>query len=106
MLKRTQPFLFKMTTGEYLQLKRTAKMAGLSVAGLIRKCCLTNDRIVVIDRNVIGKIYAELNRIGNNVNQIAHIANTDKRIAPESIRRIEQYMDEIKRVYDEKMRAL
>ena len=76
------------------------------MAAYIRKCCLTDERVVVIDRKVIGSIYAELNKIGSNVNQIAHIANADKKISAHSIRRIEQYFDEIRRIYDEKMRSM
>lgn len=105
---RKRPIQVKtwVNQAEYLNLKRLAKRAGLSMAGFIRKCCFTNDRIVVIDRKVIGSIYAELNKIGSNVNQIAHVANSDKRIQPQSILRIEQYIDEARRVYDEKLRKL
>ncbi|KKI50001.1 hypothetical protein CHK_2617 [Christensenella hongkongensis] len=67
---------------------------------------MTDERVVVIDRKVIGSIYAELNKIGSNVNQIAHIANSDKKISADSIRRVEQYFDEMKRLYDEKLRLL
>ena len=105
---RKRPLQIKtwVNQAEYFKIRRTAKRAGLSMAGLIRKCCLTDERVVVIDRKVIGGIYAELNKIGSNVNHIAHIANSDKKLHPESIRRLEQYFDEIKRLYDEKLRAL
>ena len=105
---RKRPLQIKtwVNQAEYFKIKRTAKRAGLSMAGLIRKCCLTEERIVVIDRKVIGGIYAELNKIGSNVNQVAHIANSDKKIPFDSIRRMEQYFDEIKRLYDEKLRTL
>ncbi|WP_407919469.1 plasmid mobilization protein [Christensenella timonensis] len=106
MLKRRIKAETRLTTNEYLQLKRAARRTGLSMAAYIRKCCLTDERVVVIDRKVIGSIYAELNKIGSNVNQIAHIANSDKKIPAHSIRRIEQYFDEIKRLYDEKLRQL
>ena len=89
-----------------MKLKRTARRAGLSMAELIRRCCLGAERIVVIDRRIIGSIYGELNKIGSNVNQAAHIANSDKRISPESIVRMEQYLDEMRRLYDEKLRKL
>ena len=37
----------------------------------------------------------EINAIGNNINQIAHIANTQKYVDREQIKHIVNYLDEI-----------
>lgn len=41
------------------------------------------------------KLVREINAIGNNINQIAHIANTQKFVNREQIRNIIDYLDDI-----------
>lgn len=103
MLKRTVPFLLKLTQNEYFQLRYTAKRAGFSMSAYIRRCVFSDRKTVIIDPDLVHSIYSEMNMIGSNINQIARIANTDKRIAPESIERVEKWLDEIERMIDEKL---
>ena len=95
-----------MNESEYFQLKRIARAAGLSVAAFIRRCCLTNEKVKIIDREVVRDLYKEINYIGHNINQITRLANTDKRITPESLQRVEAWLEEIKRLIDKKLGGL
>jgi uncharacterized protein (UPF0303 family) len=88
MLKRTVQFLLKLTDNEYFQLRHIAAKAGFSMSAYIRRCVFSDRRTVIIDPDLVHSIYSEMNMIGSNINQIARIANTDKRIAPESIERV------------------
>ncbi|MEG0357173.1 MAG: plasmid mobilization relaxosome protein MobC [Christensenellaceae bacterium] len=101
-MKRNIQIIARVDENEYFQLKRTARHAGFSVAGFIRRCCLGKEKVVIIDGDVVGDIYTEVNRIGNNINQIARIANTDKSISQESIDRVEAWLYQVKRIVDEK----
>lgn len=95
-----------MNESEYFQLKRIARAAGLSVAAFIRRCCLTNEKVKIIDQEVIRDLYREINYIGHNINQITRLANTDKRIEPESLQRVETWLEEVKRLIDKKLGGL
>ena len=106
MLKRTIKAEARLTEAEYFQLRRTARTAGFSVAAFIRRRCLTDERMVVLDGEAVRELYREINRIGNNVNQIARYANTDKRITAEALDRVEAWLEEIKGLIDDKLGGL
>lgn len=106
MLKRNIQVISRFTEGEYFQLRRTARAAGFTMAGFIRQRCLTNERLVILPAKVVGDLYGEINHIGNNINQIAHYANADKRITGEALSRVEAWLEEIKEMIDEKLGGL
>lgn len=93
----------RLTESEYYQLRRTARTAGFSVAAFIRRRCLTDDRMVVIDGEMARELYREINHIGNNINQLTRYANTDKRITMDALERVEAWLEEIKDLIDEKL---
>ena len=103
MLKRNNQVLFKLDESEYFRLRRNAQQAGNSLSAYIRRCCFSEEKVVVIDRRVIRDVYRKMNSIGKNLNQIARIANIDRRISPESLDRVEAMLEEIWRVVDEKL---
>jgi len=62
--------------------------------------------MVLLDGEAIRELYREINYIGNNINQIARYANTDKRITKEMLGRVEAWLEEIKELIDEKFGGL
>ncbi len=103
MLKRSIQAKTRLTTEEFFQLHRNAQQIGNSVSAYIRRCCLSDEKVIVIDRRVIRDVYREMNAIGKNINQIAKVANSDRRISPASIDRVEALLGEIWRVVDEQL---
>jgi len=69
----------RLTEEEYNRLKNTADELGYSVSELVRKKVLGN-REKLAPRQNVRLIAYELNRIGNNINQIAKHCNTKKAI--------------------------
>ncbi len=105
-MKRQIQVKTRLDEAEYFQLRRLARMAGFSVAGFIRRRCLTDERIVIIDSELAREMYREVNAIGNNINQMARYANTDKRITAEALGQVEAWLEEIKVLVDEKLGGL
>ncbi len=103
MLKRRNRVEARFDESEYFQLHRNAQQSGNSVAAYIRRCCLNDEKVIVIDRRVVRDVYREMNSIGKNVNQIAKVANSDKRISPASMDRVEALLEEIWRIIDEQL---
>ena len=103
MLKRKIQVLFKVNETEYFQLHRTAQQAGLTVSGFIRKSCFSEGKVIVIDRRIIRDVYKEMNAIGNNINQIARVANSCKSVSRENFEYVESALDQIWRIVDEKL---
>lgn len=106
MLKRSIQVKTRLTEAEYFKLRRMVRAAGFSVAAFIRQRCLTDERMVILDGEAVRELYREINHIGNNINQIAWYANTDKRITAEMMERVEAWLEEIKGLIDEKLGGL
>jgi hypothetical protein len=72
-----------VTPDEYAAIENRARAAGLSTAAYLRACALgdqgpRSQRRPPVEIEHFGKAVAELNKIGSNVNQIAHAANMGK----------------------------
>lgn len=106
MLKRNIQVISRFNEAEYFQLRRAARVAGFTMAGFIRKRCLTDQRMVILPVEEVRDLYREINHIGNNINQIARYVNTDKRVTDEMLRRVEAWLQIIKEMIDEKLGGL
>tara|TARA_R110002012_G_scaffold300941_1_gene500986 strand:+ start:9564 stop:9911 length:348 start_codon:yes stop_codon:yes gene_type:complete len=84
----------RMTTDDYLKVSVSAETIGLSIAEYIRRIItkkpLPKKRVSPSDR----KLFVELSRVGNNLNQIAKVVNSGIR-DPFSIHR---QLEEVKTV--------
>ncbi len=72
-----------VTLEEYTAIENRARAAGLSTAAYLRACALgdkgpRSQRRPPVELQQFGKAIAELNKIGSNVNQIAHGVNLGK----------------------------
>ena len=66
----------RMTAADHSKVSVNAETIGLSVAEYIRRKCtgksLPKKRMDVLDR----KLFVELSRMGNNINQLARVSNS------------------------------
>ena len=81
--KRLKGVRAAVTPDEYAAIEDRARKAGLSTAAYLRACALgdkgpRSQRRPSVELQQFGKAVAELNKIGSNVNQIAHAANMGK----------------------------
>ena len=81
--QRQQGVRAAVTPDEYTAIERRARAAGLSTASYLRACALgdkgpRSQRRPSVELEQFGKAIAELNKIGSNVNQIAHAVNLGK----------------------------
>ena len=80
----------RLSDHEEALLKIKAAEAGLSVSSFLRACALGDAgprarRSPTIEKELLGATLAELNRIGNNVNQIARVLNLGQERDPADI---------------------
>jgi hypothetical protein len=83
--KREKRAYMHLSEKEAARLEKRVKTSGLSQEAFMRRACLEDGAIVIVDRLLLTKIYAEINRLGNNVNQIAHWANSNKDVTPKQV---------------------
>lgn len=84
MRERSRNKLIRLNAEEYAHLNKQAKESGLSGEALIRSLIMGID-IKPIPADQLGEIRRQLSSIGNNINQIARVANGTGRIDKEDI---------------------
>lgn len=95
--QRTAGILVRVTGEEKAEIDARAQAAGLTAGGFLRAAGLGGKTPrslprTPIDRELLAEAVAELNRVGNNLNQIARALNRDERMPPQIIRTaLEQY---------------
>ena len=85
---RTKVTTERWSEGEFIRLEARAADAGLSRGSFIRASALgeagpRSRRRPTIEKELLGAAIAELNRVGNNVNQIARSLNIGKDVDEE-----------------------
>lgn len=104
--KRTIIKTFRCNAEEAVFLSLEAEREKMSEASLIRKKVFTNLKgyIPAEYRDLIGTLIYEVNRVGNNINQVAKEVNTRNGVTTYDIKRLTKYMEEIQgtcfRIYD------
>ncbi|RYC51042.1 plasmid mobilization protein [Flagellimonas olearia] len=74
--QRTIVIAFRVSKSEYVIIANNAETIGLSTAEYIRRKCtgksLPKKKVNPLDR----KLFVELSRVGNNLNQLARVSNS------------------------------
>lgn len=76
------------------KLQKLKKDSGLTMTAIISKLIMGYD-IKPLNTDELLRIYRELNHIGNNINQIAHIANCEKHLSSDKINEAAELMNEV-----------
>ena len=97
MRNRQNGVLVYLSDAEKQHLVKQTAVAGLSVGAFIRKLIMGKEiRPRPPDEYV--KLLREINAVGNNINQIAHIANAERHISADKIEEVLKMQDEIMRL--------
>ena len=76
------------------KLKKLSKESGLTMTAVIKKLIM-GYQIQPLKTEELLRIYKELNHIGGNINQIAHIANSEWHISNDKINEAAKLMNDI-----------
>ena len=76
------------------KLQKLKKDSSLTMTAIISKLIMGYD-IKPLNTDELLRIYKELNHIGNNINQIAHIANCEKHLSADKINEADELMDKV-----------
>ena len=83
---------FRMTPEEKKKLLAKAEEAHMSLSGYI--ISLSRSKRVVL-KNEIGKLTVEISRIGNNINQIARVGNSQKYVYKAQLKYISEQLSQV-----------
>ena len=76
------------------KLQKLKKDSGLTMTAIISKLIMEYE-IRPLKTDELLRIYKELNYIGNNINQIAHIANCERHLSADKINEAVELMDKV-----------
>lgn len=93
---RDKMFSIRLTEDEVELIKQKMEMTGIKNKADFILACVSQTEINVIDPKPIMAVKQELSRIGNNVNQIAKVANTSQSIYYNDVLALKLQMDEIR----------
>lgn len=97
MRSRQNGVLIYLSDTEKQHLIKQTSLAGISAGAFIRKLIMGKEiRSRPPDEYI--KLLREINAIGNNINQIAHIANAEHRISEDKIETVLQMQNDIMRL--------
>ena len=84
----------RLNEQEYAHLKRQSEITGLKMEPLIRQLILGRDVKPRPPEN-LAELLRQISAVGNNINQIAKVANSSKFIRSEDIEAIQKMQDEL-----------
>ena len=100
MQERNNAVLIRLTEKEKIHLKKSAVRCGLKMEPFIRKLIMEKE-IRPRPPDEYLQLIREINAVGNNINQIAHIANAEQHISSskieEAVKMVDDIMDMVRR---------
>ena len=96
---------FRATEEEAAEIRRKAAAAGMNVSRFLRTSAVKSQVVLYNTADVFG-LRSELKRIGNNINQIAMVANSNKSVYLSDVRELRKQFNEISRSIAEHLEPL
>lgn len=92
--KNIKKITIRMKEEEYNKLKELMKKNDYKIINDYVLDCIFHAPIAKTDHEDMQKIYYEINRIGNNINQITKLINFDQKVDWEKINEIHRHFDQ------------
>lgn len=88
---------------QYERLSKTALQYGLSRSGYCQQIVLSkiSDKIWIPNQEIISELQVSIRKIGNNLNQIARIANSQKSASPQLWEETYQKLNQLELLIEE-----
>ena len=91
-MNKTKIIKFRISDEEEKIIRELAQKCGMNISTYIRKSAI-NEKIVVCDNGMIYKLNSAVRAIGNNINQIARVANSTGSVSNKDITDIHNNFD-------------
>lgn len=94
-----------LTEKDYERLTKTAQHYGLSRSGFCQQLVLSNisDTVWIPNQQIISELKISIRRIGNNLNQIAKLANSQKELTPQLWEEAYQKLQQLEELIQENL---
>ena len=96
---------FRATEEEAADIRRKASAAGMNVSRFLRTAAVNSQVVLYNTADVFGLRF-ELKRIGNNINQIAMVVNSNNSVYRNDVRDLKKQFSELSEKLNEHLKPL
>ena len=96
---------FRATEEEAAEIRRKAAAAGMNVSRFLRTSAVKSQVVLYNTADIYG-LSSDLRRIGNNINQIAMVANSNRSVYLSDVRDLRNQFNEMSRSIAEHLKPL
>lgn len=104
-MNRTTIMKFRATEEEASEIRRKAAAAGMTVSRFLRTSAV-NSQVVLYNTADIFGLRSDLKRIGNNINQIAMVVNSNRAVYQSDVRELKKQFSELSEKLNEHLKPL
>lgn len=104
-MNRTVIMKFRVTEEEAAEIRRKAAAAGMNVSRFLRTSAVKSQVVLYNTADIYG-LRSDLRRIGNNINQIAMVANSNKSVYLSDVRELRKRLNEMSISISEHLKPL
>ena len=96
---------FRATEEEAAEIRRKAAAAGMNVSRFLRTSAVKS-QVVLYNTNDLYGLRSDLRRIGNNINQIAMVANSNRSVYLSDVKELRKQLNEMSISISEHLKPL
>ena len=104
-MNRNTIMKFRATEEEAAEIRRKAAAAGMTVSRFLRTAAV-NSQVVLYNTADIFGLRSEIKKIGNNINQIAMVVNSNRSVYGNDIRDLKKQFSELSEKLNEHLKPL
>ena len=104
-MNRNTIIKFRATEEEASEIRRKAAAAGMTVSRFLRTAAMNSHVVLYNTADVFG-LRSDLRRIGNNINQIAMVMNSNKSVYLSDVSDLRKQLNEMSRSIAEHLKPL
>ena len=104
-MNRNTIMKFRATEEEAAEIRRKATAAGMNVSRFLRTSAVKSQVVLYNAADIYG-LRSDIRRIGNNINQIAMVANSNKSVYLSDVRELQKRLNEMNRSIAEHLKPL
>ena len=104
-MNRNTIMKFRATEEEAAEIRRTAAAAGMNVSRFLRTSAVKSQVVLYNTADVFG-LRSEIKKIGNNINQIAMVVNSNRAVYQSDVRELKKQFSELSEKLNEYLKPL
>ena len=104
-MNRNTIMKFRATEEEVSEIRRKATAAGMNVSRFLRTSAVKSQVVLYNTADIYG-LRSDLKRIGNNINQIAMVVNSNRAVYQSDVRELKKQFSELSEKLNEHLKPL